>query len=402
MIQEFQKYVIALGGAVATPESANRPHERVFRKLNLFAKEIINDVSTLEAYIKPSDFPDIEFAIINNKKSNAFAYPSKNGNHYLIGVYSGLVLRMYNILCEALRNQTNLLRYCSHNAYQQVSADNIALIDEKTKNPPDMAHLIHTFDQNIHTEESNQSLDDEYTIELIEDIVTYAIEFLIMHETAHILRNHFGVYKNSNEPNNINMFDEESALTLFCSSNKHSKANRLKRGLEADADMQAIFMSYRKMEPHIDEDEPENERADFLYDDIFLRCFAIGTVFMLLDNGQALEEQITDHPPSYLRLLYIQDYIRRYHEFESDIDDEQCVEECLNALLELENLAMLLNFNRGRWIRTEQPDKNGNYLHEINQLVYSSLFEKEEHLITSVSDLIDQSTDACFIDGVAL
>ena len=348
----------------------------------------INLTAGMKEYVGNDRPQKFQVGIVNHPAIGAFVLPSPDSSSYFFGIYLGAFLQLHNVLLEALQYESGLLRYFINGAYKSINLNTEIGIAQTVSSVEDM---IHNFEVNERTG------CDPYYRYLADDMVAHAIEFLITHELAHALRDHHSFTTNYLNGYSLGLIDEQVALQAF-SNDRDSEVDQLLRGIEADADMQAIFMGYRLFEKSISRDDPAF--IDHFLDDAVFRFFSIGALFLLMDDNLPFPAQMSSHPPSYFRLMYIQSYIVDYYHLEYDFPKERLIDELVTALLEVENLAILLGAKRGRWIRADLPDNNGHYL-EIASLLNDRIFLDEDSNVTEVSDHIDKVAIACFVDGAA-
>ncbi|MEM6628279.1 MAG: hypothetical protein AAF694_01340 [Bacteroidota bacterium] len=344
----------------------------------------------MENYVKSEARFACKIDIIHNSESTAFVFESEKLEKYFIGIHVGLILKGYLILLDALNKEGDFLSYLHSDIYKRVMDG--SCVD--TYEGHSVNQLINKFEVTAKTNVSQRYF------ELASSIMMQTLEFVLCHELSHIFRGHFSFLRNHKAPKDFSIIEERDVAYFFASnpSTKETEQNKVKIGIEADADMQAIFMGYNLLENEILDLSLTSD--DFL-DNIFIRSFSIGFLFLLIDNELAFEDQITGYPPSYWRLMFIQDYISHFNEIVLEIDKERVTNENVNALLEIENLAILLGYNKGRWIRLEEKNESGNTL-EFASYVHYPIFEELDKLITDISEEIDASTGTCFIDGKAV
>ncbi|MEM8671187.1 MAG: hypothetical protein AAGG48_26935 [Planctomycetota bacterium] len=340
----------------------------------------------------------IEVGIIKNTQINGYVHCSRDRKRYFIGIYLGATLRPFNIILESLAADIGFLGYWTEGEFNHIDSSRRGIVDGSIKAPESVVSMIETF-RDYHCDTMAVS-----SMEIVEELVLHIVEFLVAHELAHVLRRHLDYLHQTSSLKSLSVFDEIESMAAFEATSHakpgisdHRLLRKKLRGVEADADMQAVFLGYRILEVAV---RGSDEIKSRMVADLFLRCFSIGVFLMLVDNERELTKQYTDHPPSYVRYLYIQDYIRRYHEFETELDSQEHDQEYLVSLMEIENLAILLGYREGRWVRKSDRDAGGNYL-DISREIDEPYFVTEDENITRVSNEIDGMTDVCFIDGAA-
>ncbi len=381
------------GGEYKLPDPPKTNAEKFVASGIKFAEDQVRQVLGMQEYVGDARQPRIRVGIINNTEIDAFVFPLQNGNVFFIGIYLGALLRFYNILFGAIIEESGLLGYCINKEYKPINPKAENLIAPSIHRPGSVALMIRDF------ERFTRVRCDAYYHELVEDVVTHAAEFLIMHELAHVLRGHFKTLNEHSSRHAFAPIAEREMLSAFALGDE-DEGKRLLRGIEADADMQAICMGYNFFDLVISQlSRNEPATLDHILDDTFFRLFAIGALFLLMDDGLPIQQQFEKHPPVYVRLLYIQWYLLNCYKIVSKCPHEKLKNEVITVFSEIENLALLLGAARGRWIRHESPNDKGVAL-EVQSLIKDNTFIKEDRSVFEIIDLIDQTSEVCFISGV--
>lgn len=295
-------------------------------------------------FINSIDKKDVAFAHIDNTYQKCFIYISV-----------GLIFTVHNILCEAISLEPNFLSTCFSDTCHHIHKNIKQKIRTTTKYPTSIDSLINRF-----CEYREKSIEEDKK-NVIDGIVLTAISYICKHEMAHFFRTHFTFSHNSNY---VTCFEEGSAHLLFKVDSPKNKWDTYMRAMESDADTQATIMTLREVEFILTNDYTiekisQKDALDLYYE----FGLAIGILFLYLDKKVDFKNRsIGTHPPSVIRLQNILYIMKIYFETIYHIDPENIIEEQMAILYELENLAILLGFSDGLWIRYDSPQYKNLYL----------------------------------------
>lgn len=343
----FTKYAELQGGLIT--DTNDFPLE-VKAFLTECQYSIKNGLDFVSNYEEIYNFrPEFIVGFLQSIKKTAFTCANDEGNKCFIGISLGLILSIHNIVCESLRLNSGFLSYYLKNTYHEIGKEHFRSIKPTILNPVDIDSLTQQFCR------YKTYPFDKDTKETIYAIVFTAIDFICKHELAHFFRSHSTIPFNGI---NAGYFDEEYS-NLFFASNDGTDINRrlFMRALESDADTQAIIMAMREFDSILTDDyNIDKIDQDVVLDTVFEFGLAIGILFLCLDNRLDLEIQFKGtHPPSIVRFQNAIHILLTYCETMYESNREILHEENINILLELENLAILMGYPEGLWIRFEKP-----------------------------------------------
>lgn len=362
--QFFQKYANQFGGLIDDSTPLDAAVTAFLLNCQYYTKKSISILSDFEEIYEYR--PELIVGFLNTEKKAAFMKSSED--MCFIGISLGLVLTIHNILYEAVGLDQGFMDYYFKDHYNQVDKKCSRKISRFIFSPPSIDFLTEEFKKC-----RKLSLDKEVK-ETLDAIVYTALDFICKHELAHFFREHETFVYNDDR---VEFFDEEIMLHAFerlASGNEVTfKKQSFNRAMESDADTQAIIMALRENEVAYPDLFLENQiDQESVFDIVYELGLAIGVLFVCLDNQKDIQIQYKErHPPSYVRFQYIMYIIIEYCHVLYDTDKNDLVEKNIDISLEMENLAILLGYKEGIWIRTDKP-VTGKFLDIDNLLPISN------------------------------
>lgn len=344
----FLKYVEQYGGLVTDTENFPFELKRFLTECQYSIKEGVNFVSNYEEIYNFR--PEFIVGFLRSVRKTAFTCTNDANNKCFIGISLGLTLSIHNILYEALRADAGFLDYYLKDVYKEIGKEYYKTIRPSIINPADIDGLVEQFCQC-----RQYDIDDEKR-QTIDAIIFTSIDFICKHELAHFFRSHSTFLYDGVT---LKHFDEEYSNLYFASNIDMDIHRRLfMKAIESDADTQAIIMALRELESiFIDDYNTDKDiDQDIILDTLFEFGLALGVLFLCLDNQLNIEIQFkSTHPPAIVRFQNAVYIMQRYFETIYDSDRSNLQEENLNILLEIENLALLMGYPEGLWLRFEKP-----------------------------------------------
>ena len=334
----------------------------------------------------------IYYGIVDNISINALLLPAsqEQDSEYFIALYLGLLICPYSVLINAMSRNSQLLNYVKKDHFIPIERASCVLLPNSILRPKTKASVTRQITA-IH-EKGNLG---EYSIKFALEIAQAITSFSFIHELAHAVRSHVKIRDSSGNYLTANVLDEKNCLKAFSITNQQdSKGNKIVlRALEHDADEQAIAALLRiydkisgVMTGHVD--ISLDSTKNILLDTLFGETFALGILFILMDNDEEIDSQQADHPPSYYRFQHLQYLLEKYGNNIWELSKNECQEEILNAMLELQNFARILGRNASHWASSEESETS-KVLQEYREHVskelpeYSSTIRDIERLTSS-------------------
>jgi hypothetical protein len=332
----------------------------IFNRLNERANKWIQLVTAATNYQRPA--PIIYFDFLNSFKLNASA-SKVNDNLYFIAINSGTLLLVYDLFLREL-SDPDILTKIGDSKQEIKSAEPYPYqITNFLDLPPDEFNIIR-----LH-KPANDSIRHLYTFHLV-DIVT---DFIIAHETGHILYGHVGYISSVN---NSSSLDEIANATP-------ELTNLDLQTLEFDADCFAVNQGIWKYLMHFKNRDIPVEYAPFFnsFEDVlFTWCFAIFSFLRIMGPGNYQPKDFlhSSHPAPRIRQVIIMRCIatmieKRYPEF----SEKRTYEIIDNAINECEQAYSIITLNQPKaWGLIEALKKEGEM--HINSLMenWKTLYEK--------------------------
>lgn len=348
----FEKYSNSYGGIIKDLNTLP-PEVSVFM-VNC-QESIKSDIDFVSNFEEVYNFrPEFTVGFLKTIKKTAFTCTDDTHTKCFIGISLGLVLSLHDIIYEALSSKSGFLDSYFGDTFHPIDKLKSTKIKRTTFNPIDMENLLYRFC----AYHNNPLQEDEQLI--LNGIVFTAISFICKHEMAHFFRSHSTlVYRKSK----VEYFDEEFSNVYFCFNSETDSEKQFMRALESDADAQASIMMAREIELEITDDfTTEHINEEDILNNFYEVGLSIGILFLCLDNRDNFNiHRSRSHPPSIIRFANALYVIRKYMEVVWKCDKDRILREHMDIIMEIENLAILLGYPDGEWIRFDEP-KNSKYL----------------------------------------
>lgn len=351
-------------------------------------ESIKNDINFVSNFEEIYDIrPEFTVGFLNTERKTAFTCTNRDNTKCFIGISIGLVLSLHNILHEALALDSGFLDSYFENTYHPVDKFSSIKIKRSTFRPIDMESLLNRFCLYYNTPLS----EDKQSV--INAIVFTAISFICKHEMAHFFRDHSNII---NSQFDVVFFDEEYSNDYFFFNTDSNYETQFMRAIESDADAQACIMMAREIEREILEDYTIDDiNNEDILDEYYAIGIAIGVLFLCLDNHQIFNNlTIGTHPPCIIRFNNVLYDFQKYMEIVWECKGDIIIQEQMDIISEIENLAILLGYPNCEWVRDDDTERK-NYLSKINDLI--NFMKDEDPVATLIYKIIDKHAKYDFI-----
>lgn len=348
-------------------------------------KRIAKALRNTNALFEKESHGTVYFGLIDNLDIDAFMVPHKNRSECFIGLHLGLLLRPFGVLTAALAQYPDLLNYVKNDVYLRIDRESGGAIRNSILRPR-TKKVIHKSFRGI----VESKLLGEYSFRFAYDVTTAIVSFCFLHEFSHFARNHMEFLRSQNADGNDGAITEKLSLESYAQENRSGRDSLKRRAIEYDADEQAILLLFRCIDivtgvatGRIDTGLASTK--NIALDTLFGETFAFGLFWLLMDTDHDVAIEDSVHPPCYFRYRVLT-YLLQLHAHEVwEIPEQDCADEIINGMLEVENLAIAMGRKSLRWLGQEVGHRNaaadsilGSMRHEIKE--YSKFKDDIERL----------------------